>query len=457
VDSPSAGAILLLATLAPVLCLLAARRAGRRRLHGPTVARLAFVVAVVTWLGYAAILGEFHRVRVEVAAAAGAGALGLLLLWVRPAEAAPRRGRRLAHVLAFDLCLLALLAEVGLRIVARVAPTTLLARSASGVEERLASLAFSPGENHFGFPCNSRGFYDEEFLPRERRARPAVAVIGDSYSASTVPHFFHYTTVCERALGDVDLLNLGWGGIGPDEYLRLLEREASPLAPEAILVALFLGNDLVEVRPWTGIDWLLAGWFDRGNVLLLELPRRLRVLSRETSETAVFRAVPGRASALEEVRAEFPWVDDVALEPGTFSGEEFLRVATRYAATFGSIAERRWNALAARVLDLRERAGPTPFGVILIPDVSMIEDALWERIVAASPDVALDRHALRERLVALCAAQGIPCLDLWPALRAVPPGPDGDRHLYLRRDLHWNVRGNEVAGRALAPFVRALF
>jgi hypothetical protein len=41
-------------------------------------------------------------------------------------------------------------------------------------------------------------------------------------------------------------------------------------------------------------------------------------------------------------------------------------------------------------------------------------------------------------------------------LTAVPPLPDGDRHLYLLRDTHWNARGNDAAGKALAPFVRQL-
>ncbi|MGB3969125.1 MAG: hypothetical protein WBO45_20490, partial [Planctomycetota bacterium] len=52
--------------------------------------------------------------------------------------------------------------------------------------------------------------------------------------------------------------------------------------------------------------------------------------------------------------------------------------------------------------------------------------------------------------------QGIPCLDLLPVLLAVPPLADGNRHLYLRNDTHWNARGNAVAARALAPWLRNL-
>jgi hypothetical protein len=449
------GAALGLATLAPVLGLLAAARAGRRGLHGPSAARLAFVVAAATWLLVLAASPEFHRVRVEIALACGAGAFAIVLLVLSPTPAG--RARRAGGFLLFTLASTAVLGEVALRVAARLAPSPLTARSASGVEERLASHAYEPGEVHFGFPCNDRGFFDEPFLPVERRARPAVAVIGDSFSASTVPHPYHYTTVCERALGDVDLFNVGWGGIGPDEYLRLLEGDVLPLAPDGVVVSLFLGNDLSEVRPWNAIDRLLAAWFDRGNVLILEVPRRLRILARQRDGKAGPRAPGSDPSAtLEEIVERFPWVADPALEPERTSEEEFLRAAASYARVFGSIPERSWRALARRVRELRDRSAGIPFGVVLIPDESMVEDALWERILSLPPGRSLDRDALRERLLALCAEEAIPCLDLLPALRAAPAGPDGSRHLYLRNDLHWNARGNRVAGEALVPFVRSL-
>ena len=38
-------------------------------------------------------------------------------------------------------------------------------------------------------------------------------------------------------------------------------------------------------------------------------------------------------------------------------------------------------------------------------------------------------------------------------MRAVPKEADGRRHLYHLRDTHWNARGNELAGEALAKFV----
>ena len=104
---------------------------------------------------------------------------------------------------------------------------------------------------------------------------------------------------------------------------------------------------------------------------------------------------------------------------------------------------------------MRRLAGGRPFGLVLIPDESMVEDGLWARITASTGP--LRRHALRQSLLAFAAEQGIAVLDLLPPLLAAAPWPaDGKRHLYLLRDTHWNARGNRIAGEALAPFVTGL-
>jgi hypothetical protein len=69
----------------------------------------------------------------------------------------------------------------------------------------------------------------------------------------------------------------------------------------------------------------------------------------------------------------------------------------------------------------------------------------------------LERDLPQRVLAEWLSEQGIPYLDLLPILRAVPPLPDGRRHLYHLRDTHFNARGNDVAGRALAAFLMPYF
>lgn len=447
--NPVAAAMLALSALGVPLLVLATLHL-RRRTPPPagSLLRSSFAAAVLLWFAYAAFASVYHRARVGCLAASWAMAVAALALWLPARRPGVARLRQRLGLLATGLAVALLLGELVLRAVAGLAPSPLLVRGSASSAQRLRAHAFAPGELHFGFPCNDRGFYDGPFRPPAQRDGPAVAVIGDSFSASFVPHRHHYTTVAERTLGDCELWNVGWAALGPAEYRRLLVAEVLPRAPDAVVVSLFLGNDLAETRPSGASDRLLADWFDRGNVLLLEVPRRLLVLWRG-GESAQ------RGRWTRELAPAEPWLEDPLREPGSIPEADFLRIETERAVAAGAIDARRWDAFAAELRALRAGCAGVPFGFVLIPDEFMVEDALWRRVQAAA-GVPLERHALRLRLLEWCRDEGIPCLDLWPPLDAVPPLADGDRHLYLLRDTHWNVRGNEVAGRALAPFVRRL-
>ncbi|MFY9344397.1 MAG: hypothetical protein WAT39_18030, partial [Planctomycetota bacterium] len=312
-------------------------------------------------------------------------------------------------------------------------------------QQRLGAYALAPGQRRFGFPTNELGFYDAPFASRSPARPTTIAMVGDSFSASFVPHPYHYTTLAEQELGGSEVWNVGWPALGPAEYAALLERYVLPLDPDAVVVSLFLGNDLAETRPWNALDRAIADWFDRGNVLLCEVPRRLWRIAGGRTATA------GR----DDREPEPAWLHDPTLEPATFTDAAFLQLERERAVAAGTPDEPALPAMLAWLRTLRSLAGPRPFGFVLIPDEFMVEDGLWQRIVAAGEPVP-QRWLLRDTVVAFCQEQGIPCLDLLPVLLAVPPLADGNRHLYLRNDTHWNARGNAVAARALVPWLRNL-
>jgi len=441
--TPFAAALLVFGFAAAPTSLLAVRRTRQR----PPDAAWVLATAIASWLlgglAFVAVSPTFHASRVGCFLAAWA-TFACCVVWLGPVRGKARvRG---PFVLA--ACGVALFCgEVALRIAAAIAPSPMLATSSATTQQRFRAYAFAPGQEHFGTKTNSLGFYDGEFLPRDERTRTAVAVLGDSFSASFVPLDRHYTTVAERALRDTDLWNIGWPAMGPAEHRAMLEQFVLSRDPDAVVVSLFLGNDLIESSAHGPFDAWLARWFDRSNVLLLELPRRLMRMADASPSASGAMALAG---SLDAARS---WLDDPLREPGTMTDETFLRIETERAVGNATPEGPRWDALVGEVLAMRARSAPRPFGIVLIPDESSVEDALWDRVVAAH-GAPLARHALREKLVSWSEAQGIPCLDLWPALRSAEPWPkDGERHLYLLRDTHWNARGNAVAGVELARFV----
>ena len=90
--------------------------------------------------------------------------------------------------------------------------------------------------------------------------------------AGAVPQPENFTSVAERRAG-VAVQAFGVPGAGPREYLELLRRDALPRGPGAVLLCLFVGNDVSDSRrakPW---------WFhelcDPRNVRLAFVPGRL--------------------------------------------------------------------------------------------------------------------------------------------------------------------------------------
>lgn len=441
--TPLATALLACGAAGVPVFLLASWRIRRGAPPASWVLGLAIAALLLGWLGFVAVSPSFHPGRVGCFFAAWA-TLACGLVWLGPKRTAARaRGP-----LAFAACGIALFGgEVALRVVVAIAPSPLLATASATTQQRFRAYAFAPGHEHFGARTNTLGFYDSEFLARDERTRSAVAVLGDSFSASFVPFERHYTTVAERALRSVDLWNVGWPAMGPAEYRAMLEQFVLPRDPDAVVVSLFLGNDVVESSSHGPFEAWLASWFDRANVLLLELPRRLARMA------AAAPAKNGPMALAGDLQAARAWIDDPLREPATMSEETFLRIEVERAVCNAEPHGPRWDSLTQELLAMRALVGDRPFGVVLIPDESMVEDELWSAVEAAH-GAPLARHALREKLVAWCAASDIPCLDLWPALRDAEPWPtDGKRHLYLLRDTHWNARGNAVAGAELARFV----
>jgi lysophospholipase L1-like esterase len=366
------------------------------------------------------------------------------------------RPLRALDLLLFNLVLLCVVGELGLRALAVIRPTPLLCIDSVRSARRLASHRFAPAVLRFGFPFNSLGHYDTE-LVRSHPSQKVVLCIGDSFSVGVVPHHYHFTTVAERRLEGVQLYNMGVPAADPPEYLHLLVTQGLALEPDLLVVNVFVGNDFVfqlERRDRAGEA---SAWLGRDRLLLYQVPRRLAALA---SERRRLRPLPGRAhrgparrvSALDELEQLFPFLLDPALEEPTMSDDKFMEIEVARAKFQSRLPEEDFLSAFEVLAEIRRASGATPMLVMIIPDQFQVDDGLWSKVQsAAAMPLRRDRcqHLLRRWL----EEQGIRYLDLLPVLRAVPPLADGSRHLYHRADTHFNARGNQVAGEALAEFL----
>jgi len=446
------------ALLACVVALSAVSRRGVPRLAPPL--RALFCALVLAAAFQFALLQPYKARTAHIALGLGFGAWGGLLM---AAPYVPRRLSAALDVALMNACVIAVLGEVSLRVAAVVRPSRLLS-IADSPAGRIRAFRLPPGSIYFGAPVNSQGFYDGE----PPATRPLVVSIGDSFGFGIVPHAYHFTTVAERAQPGVSVYNMGIAAIGPPEYRWLLEREAMPLRPDAVVVMLFLGNDIGQANPSPGPLQLLL---DRDNLLLFQAPRRLARVHDERRRQEAEAGMDGEGATSLKTKAyrderltgdavvqAFPWLEDPALEPPSYSAERFLEIESRVASmTCAGPAPRMFAEFTAELARIRAVARGTPLLFVLIPDEMQVNDDLWGEVLARSEE-PLDRDLAQRAVGAWLSREGIPYLDLLPAMRAAPPLADGRRHLYHLRNTHWNARGNRVAGeeiaRAIAPLLR---
>jgi len=410
----------------------------------------------VAWATSLLLAERYDAILLRLLLGLGAATFGLgLELSFRIGPRLPRLVRAVDLVL-FNLVLLVAVGELGLRALAAARPTPLLCFDSVRSGRRLASHQLAPGVLRFGFPFNSLGHYDSEFV-RSDPTRQTVLCLGDSFSVGVVPHHFHFTTVAERLLPGVELFNMGVPAADPPEYLHLLLTQGLALEPDRVVVNVFVGNDFVfqlERQQDTGP---LARWLSRKSLLLYQVPRRVAALAgeRRRLRPLVGRAHCGparRVTSVEELFELFPWLQDPSLEEPTLSDEKLMEIELARALFHARLPEAQFESAFEVLADIRRAAGSLPVLVMIIPDQFQVDDDLWQRVQTAAGH-PLPRDRCQQLLVRWLEGHGIPHLDLLPILRAVPPLADGNRHLYHRADTHFNVRGNQVAGVALAEFL----
>lgn len=438
-----------------------------RRAHAPAAdafALRAIVVLLVGALVFAWWCAQpYTRLWAEIGAGAVCGlASGCVFVAPRLHARVQRGPGRAADVVLFDVALVVVLGELALGVLARWTHWDVLSQPRRHAAQFLEQNRPPPGALHLGFPVNSGGHYDEEFGARTRGVARVVC-IGDSFSASTVPHLFHYTTVAEELLGGTEVLNLGVGGIGPPEYALLVAGEGRSLEPDVFVVALFVGNDVFFYdRSESAYAQLLRAWLDAEQVFVRTLPARWSALARERARAAAAgtpvaesRARDVRPQTRAEVLAAFPWLADTALEQPGFSPEAFVHDQLVHAQGICTGPEASFGPFFAALEHIVALAGDRPLGFLVIPEEFQLEDALWSELQGGVGEGA-ERDRAQRLVTEWCARRGVACEDLLPRLRALPVQSDGRRHAYIVRNTHFNALGNRVAAEGLAALVARL-
>jgi hypothetical protein len=218
--------------------------------------------------------------------------------------------------------------------------------------------------------------------------------------------------------------NTGVPGYGSEQYRRVLEaRLAAGARPEAVLVSLFLGNDVVDClldKDLPVVDGIVGG--RAGFQAFVKLHSHLYRLAA----AAFHRLLPGS-------RLDRPGTGPDYYRPETWQLPEMQRAV-------GILREE-----LRRIRDLARQAGAVVL-VVQIPTSSSVAALSGE----LAPD-GLDYELPGHRVQAVLAELGLPDVDLTPAL-----AQHRVKDTYFTFDGHLTPLGHRIAADAILPRLEAL-
>lgn len=285
---------------------------------------------------------------------------------------------------------------------------------------------------------NGWGMRDPE-RPREKPPGVRrVMVLGDSFTHGAVPREQGFCAQLEALLGaGHEVWNTGVPGWATREQAAWFARDGRGFAPDAVVLAFFVGNDLLENQRQRQQEVQDGELVSRRSFW-----RQLRNRSRLYR---LLKALPERLSCA---------LSGDSLAARRYHEEEAERLRVCAPDADQRFAE-GWRAAAEGLRAIREAAKPLPLVVLAIPDEVQVDPALLRAVCARTGEdpARFQLGAPQARLAALCRELELPLIDPLEELRARTAAGQAQ---YLPLDSHWNARANQLAAERLAAALRPL-
>jgi hypothetical protein len=343
-------------------------------------------------------------------------------------------------------------------------------------------------EFDYTFQTNSLGLRGPERAFEKAAGTQRVLVVGDSFVAGFgVRDEAVFTVWLERILNGsagsnrVEVINVGRNGTSTIRELDLYRSIGRRFEPDVVVLAFYVGNDLVEVVQEHDAEelrrWHPSGVIRRAayglcpnlylELALLKMSAEARQTEERRSDEEILIALRrmcgelgGDFEAAKAAYGRLPADVKEALAGRLLRDHQVLAACCdpgrlrRALAPDDEFFARAWPRVDRHLELLREAAGEDKarFVVLIIPDAVQV-DPKAQRF-AAEIGFEVDEAWLtstsrtQAAVVDWCRHTDVPCLDLTDKLR------QSAEPLYYRQDGHWNEAGHERAAELLAEFLR---
>jgi lysophospholipase L1-like esterase len=340
----------------------------------------------------------------------------------------------------------------------------------------IAPELFGAERHRYPFETDAEGFRNAAV-----REKIEVAALGDSFvDAMTSPAEEAWPARLEQITGK-KVQNYGTSSFGPQQELYVLEDYALRHQPRDVVLGFFAGNDFYDAERFdnwekrrTAPGEEPSGW---------RLGKKYRRYKTLYLTTLAHVALPAPAAKTKPAPSAVTMSGSSRFDRGLYQiptpGGGLLRFAfmppylQKLASSRSELERSRgWELIRAAFLQMRDACAKqgSRLTVMFIPskagvywplvgrslDPEELQRALdfcssYNHMPLHAADIRANRLAQNDLLREFCAGDGIPFLDLTPALEQ---SAAAGRAVYFADDAHWNAAGHEIAAQELAKFLK---
>lgn len=321
------------------------------------------------------------------------------------------------------------------------------------------------------YRVNSDGFRGDELESGNDATR--VVVYGDSFIHAEYSHLEDTfvkrleSHLSEAGSGKVEVVNAGVAGYGPDQVLLRLDDELPWLDPELLIVGIYAGNDFGDL-----VRNKLFRLDDAGNLVRNDPridPEIVYGAKLSNRELVLRKVLRNAADAIggDDVPMDMEGSIDAAMAQQVREYEEFVEAgddtvrelrsdpySVDVSAAPDSASARYKVQLMSAVLSRIQQtseAHRVPAIFVIIPHpIDVLRGNHSSGVVNRSRFPNYNPDRLTSTLVDVCRDHDLRCVDLLNVMRE-----QGGESLYLKGgDDHWNDRGQHVAARYVASWLK---
>ena len=286
--------------------------------------------------------------------------------------------------------------------------------------------------------------YNEDGFRTNSKPPPhEVLVIGDSFVEIGERDDRTFSEIVASTTG-LSTFSAGLGWYGPHHYLRLAEQYTAALKPKTVIVSIFAGNDLPDIREFE--RWQQSGSYYQFGDQTASIVERLLIALRQVYDATVWYSSSSDEDDESERNVGIIRVGDV----DTTMAFSYFDEPTS-AAEVAETAE--WRSLAqilVRIRDVASQANARLI-VLLVPTKLQVYGHLSSN---RSPDAFKERlpaqlayeSSFSDAFSTLAERLGLEHIDLRLTFRALA----SRCLLYYPFDTHWNARARRIAAALIA-------